>query len=95
MPNTQFFALGLNLQQGFVHTNQKEVCNTVAAIFDRFKRKIIIRPEYSGYEDKIREAVLTVPDQHPYYDVVYEDGFTVDTWCKTLYPSENNPKKES
>lgn len=73
MPNIQFHGLMLNLQQGFVHTNEKTVTNTVAAIFDRFKRKIVIRPEYSAYED----------------------GFTVDTWCKTLYPSEGSDKKVS
>ena len=93
MPNIQFHGLMLNLQQGFVHTNEKTVTNTVAAIFDRFKRKIVIRPEYSAYEDRIKEAVNSLPDTHPYYEIVYEDGFTVDTWCKTLYPSEGSDKK--
>jgi len=86
MRSIDFFAVQLNLQQGIVHTGLVDVSNAVAAIFDRFKKKLIIRPEYKGYEAEIEAAVKTTAGQHPPYEVLYGDGFQTDTWDKTLYP---------
>lgn len=86
MSETRFYAVQLNLQQGFIHTGKLDVCNATAAIFDRFKRKIVVRPEYRGYEDQIEAAIRTTGGGHPNYEIVNGDGFQVDTWDKVLYP---------
>lgn len=86
MRHIDFFAVQLNLQQGIVHTGLVDVSNATAAIFDRFKKKIIVRPEYKGYETEIEAAVRTTSGGHPEYSIGYGDGFQTDTWDKNLYP---------
>jgi len=87
MPDIQFTGLHLNIQQGLVHSNHTEACNCVCAIFDKHKQRIVIRPEYSTYGDQILDAINALnPDQPIKYEILYGDGFTVDTWNRLLHP---------
>lgn len=91
----EFYVIPLNLTQLLVHTGQKDVCNTVAAVYCGNKKLLIIRPEYQKCEFEIALAISEATGVSLFGDeaeVIYGDAFRIDTWDNKIRDYE--PKKQ-
>lgn len=76
----KLYKLELNLQQGLIHTGEQNTCNAVCAIYDRHRKKLIIRPEFKDFENDI----IAFSELGTGYRIRYGDAFNVDTWDEKI-----------